>query len=155
MFVLLCLDIPNTVYLALSPIVGLLVLFYFISVTTSTQGPILSHKRQSPPPRFSHALKMHLSSNTNPQSPKTSLKAVPGAFPNNMWLDWYMQIRVLEPGLGVPAALKGVPAEVCSAISLLLSPQKSMQGKGGFVDYPCRSSTGIILNQSEKPTARC
>lgn len=122
---------------------------------SKSQGPILSRKRQSPPQRFSHALKMHLFSNTNPQSPKISLKAVSAAFPNNMWLDWYMQIRVLEPGLGVPAALKSVPAEVCSATSLLLSPQKNTQGKGGFVDYPCRSSTWIIVNQSEKPIARC
>lgn len=38
--------------------------------------------------------------------------------------------RVLEPGLGVCAALKGVPV-VCSAASLLFSPEKSMQGKGG------------------------
>lgn len=62
--------------------------------------------------------------------------------------------RVLEPSLGVCAALKGVPV-VCSATSLLLSPEKNMQGKGGFVAYPHRSSAWIIINPSEKPTAHC
>jgi len=95
MFVLSCLDIPNIVYLASSLIVGLLFFILFLLLyqpQSKSQGPIVSDKRQSLPQRFSHALKMHIFSNTNPQFPKTSLKAVSDPFPSNTWLDRCMQI---------------------------------------------------------------
>lgn len=49
------------------------ILFYFCYYINHSQNPkVPLYQRQSLPQTFSHALKMHVFSNTNPQFPKTS-----------------------------------------------------------------------------------
>lgn len=121
---------------------------------SNSQGSIVSDKRQSLPERFSHALKMHIFSNTNPHFPKMSFKMVSDAFPNKTCLD---RCRQVEGWSQVQLYIQPLAVSLLSVLQPLCSFPlgTACKGKGSFVDYPCRSCTWTIVNQSEESTERC
>lgn len=116
---------------------------------SNSQGSIVSDKRQTLPERFSHALKMHIFSNTNPHFPKMSFKMVSDAFTNKKWLD---RCRQVEGWSQVQLCIQPLAVSLLSVLQPLCS---FPLGKGSFVDYPCRSCTWTIVNQSEESTECC
>lgn len=153
MFVLSCLAVPNTAYFTSSLIVWLLFYSsYYIKHSQTPRVPL--YKRQTLPERFSHALKMHIFSNTNPHFPKMSFKMVSDAFPNKTWLDRCMQV---EGWSQVQLCIQPLAVSLLSVLQPLCSFPlgRACKGKGSFVDYPCRSCTWTIVNQSEESTECC